>query len=156
MSESSTMRGSYVDDQIDITQDAATESSQEPTPESDAATESNEAPASNIPDELSVEANPSGPGDTISAAPPEDSGEPETKKAEAVADPEWRKNLKEFHDKVNGVLAAKENMKVVAMDQKIHSAYSQNWKIQCNRYFQLTVAMRRRLNNGTVGGKRVV
>lgn len=133
-------------DQIDNTQDAATEPNQESTPATEVATAS---------DGMSDHADQSGPADSVSGAPAEDSGEPGTKKAEAANDEMWKKDLLEFHDRVNGVLAAKENLQLVAVDQKIHSAYSQSWKRQCNRYFQLSVALRRRLNNGKVGGKSV-
>jgi hypothetical protein len=85
----------------------------------------------------------------------EDSGEPETKKAEAAADHEWQKQLKTFESKINGLLAAQENLKLVAVDQNLHSAYVEDWKLQSNRYFQLVVALRRRIRSGTVGGKQV-
>ncbi len=144
-----------MDDQIASTMDAATESNQESAPASEEAAVSDEVTVSSSSDEASVDATKSGPANPVSDAPPEDSGEPETKKAEDAADLRWKDALLNFHDKLNGVLAAKENMKLVAVEQKVHPAYVLNWKIQSNRHFQLVVAMRRRLKNGKVGGKTV-
>lgn len=96
-----------------------------------------------------------GLAETGSTGLAEDSGEPATKKAEAAFDAAWINDARGFENRMNGLLAAKENLRLVAAHEKLHSAYSLSWKNQSNRYFQLVVMLRRRINQGKVGGKLV-
>ncbi len=108
-------------------------------------------------DEAIAPNEPSGP-----SAPAEDSGEPGINKEEAVmapkkADkiPKWRIELNRFHNDVNGILATKENLKLVSMDKNTKPSFARNWKQDANRYFQLIVNLRRRATGAKIGGKNV-
>jgi hypothetical protein len=97
-----------------------------------------------------------------SSAPAEDSGEAAIKKEEAAVarkkaeqTPEWRRELKRFHNDINGILAAKENYKLVCVDQNAKPSFARTWKQESNRYFQLMVNLRRRARGAKVGGKNV-
>jgi hypothetical protein len=98
----------------------------------------------------------------LSSAPAEDSGEAAIKKEEAVRapkkavqSPQWRQELKRFHNDINGILAAKENYKLVCVDQNAKPSFAKAWKQEANRYFQLIVNLRRRAKGAKVGGKNV-
>ena len=139
-----------MDEQLDNTQDASSEAV---TESAQAATESVDAQSGGA---STIESSQVSPQEQAASAPAEDSGEPETKKAEAaVNNDEWKNKLSNFQNKMNGVFAAKENMKLVAVEEKVHVAYATKWKQQSNRYFQLVVALRRRIHGGKVGGKSV-
>lgn len=106
-------------------------------------------------DDASGDISLSGATETATPEPAEDSGEPATKKAEAATPGSWQVDLQAFESRMNGLLAAKENLKLVAACEKLHSAYALSWKYQSNRYFQLVSTLRRRLKDGKVGGKSV-
>jgi hypothetical protein len=108
-------------------------------------------------DEAIAPNEPTGPN-----APAEDSGEPGINKEEAVrppkkADkiPKWLNELNRFHHDVNGILATKENLKLVSMDKNIKPSFARAWKQDVNRYFQLIVNLRRRATGAKIGGKNV-
>jgi hypothetical protein len=87
---------------------------------------------------------------------PQDSGETSINKAEAApSSTPWKIDLQTFESKMNGLLATKENMRLVAINEKIHSAYALSWTRDSNHYFRLLSNLRRRLNDVTVGGKHV-
>jgi len=97
-----------------------------------------------------------------SSAPAEDSGEAAIKKEEAVRapkkavqPPQWRQELKRFHNDINGILATKENYELVCVDQNAKPSFAKAWKQEANRYFQLIVNLRRRGKGAKVGGKNV-
>lgn len=92
--------------------------------------------------------------------PSQNSEETPTMKAEASdqgqnAPLAWKSELNRFLQSANGVLATKENLKLVSVDKKLNPAYVKSWKLESNRYFQLLVNLRRREKETKTGGKTV-
>ena len=121
--------------------------------------DSNPSPTTDSSASMDTAAEPAG---TASSAPPEDSGDQGTKEAEAsgstaknIHKEPWRQHLNRFHHDINGILATKENFKLVCVDKQAKDAFSRNWKLESNRYFQLVVNLRRRGMGTKVGGKSV-
>ena len=129
-------------------------------------TESN-SPEAPIEAELkSVSAIESSAPEHSTEKPPEDIREPETNKEEATAgspeseikskvDPNWRTELKKFHDDLNMVLASKENLRLVALDIKVRQEFAEAWKLASNRHFKLMVNLRKRYRGVKVAQKHV-
>lgn len=117
------------------------------------------------PNDSTVDSSPDlGPEsiNTDASSRAQDSEEPTTMKEEASnqdstskLDDAWKKDLKRYLNDMNGVLAAKENLKLVWVDKRLNPAYAINWKIESNRYFQLMVNLRRRSFGTKMGGKSV-
>ena len=92
----------------------------------------------------------------------QDSGELDTKEAEAAVKPpilakdeKWRLEVKKFYDIVNAVLTEKEAIKLEWVDKKVQHEFVTAWKVESNRAFKLAVGLRRRQQSGKFGGKIV-
>jgi hypothetical protein len=142
-----------MDDPNDIAEEITSdlESGAELTPESPSeATES--APEESTDSSQSEEA----------PAPAENNEDQAIKKAQAVGEgekparkPAWNKELERFHDDINGILATKENLKLVALDKNARQSFSRLWRTESNRFFQLAVNIRRRKRGVKMNGKSV-
>lgn len=73
---------------------------------------------------------------------PATSPEPPTKAALVL--PSWVKQISRYHNDMNGLLAAKENLKIMAVDKSVRHSFYKKWVFEANQYARLTVNLRHR------------
>lgn len=100
------------------------------------------------------------PAVALNGVPAQDSGELDTKEAEAVAKPailekdeKWKVEATRFFKVVDAVLAEKEAIKLEWVDKKVQHEFVTAWRVESNRAFRLAVNLRRRQASGKFGGK---
>jgi hypothetical protein len=64
---------------------------------------------------------------------------------ESQKGPRWITDLKRYHNDMNGLLAAKENLKLVALDKSVKPSFRYQWSLESNSVMRITVILRRRL-----------
>jgi hypothetical protein len=114
-------------------------------------------------EKTSAQPNLDGEGDpavALNGAPAQDSGELDTKEAEAAAKPpislkheQWKVEATRFFKVVDAVLAEKEAIKLEWVGKKVQHEFVTAWKVESNRAFKLAVMLRRRQLSGKFGGK---
>ena len=83
--------------------------------------------------------------------PPQDTGESNNlqaqpvEKSQAIAQRPHLKELIRFHYEMNGLLAGKENLKIMAIDTKAKMAFYRKWVHEANSAFRITCDLRHRL-----------
>lgn len=104
------------------------------TPELQAQPPSPEAGSPEISNENKAESTPASEPTT---APPTTKPRP---KVEA-----WVRQLHRYHNDMNGLLAAKENFKIVAVNKSAKQAFYRKWSYEANQVLRLTSVLRRRM-----------
>jgi len=69
------------------------------------------------------------------------------KSSTRVQDPKWTELLAKFHNESNGLLAGKENLKIVATNVKAKPPFYRKWSLEANQVMRLTASLRRRLKS---------
>jgi hypothetical protein len=85
--------------------------------------------------------------ETTEPAPLE--GALKTEDPPASNEPDWIVQLRRYHHNINGLLAAKENLKIVAVNRGANPAFTKNWSREANSMMRLAVIMRDRLELAT-------
>lgn len=62
--------------------------------------------------------------------------------------PDWLVQLSRYHNDSNGLLAAKENLKLVAVNEQASPAFYRKWSLEANQIMRLTSNLRRRMDSG--------
>lgn len=57
----------------------------------------------------------------------------------------WRDHLVRYHNDMNGLLAAKENLKIVAVNKAARPSFYKKWSLEANQFMRITAILRRRL-----------
>ncbi len=80
------------------------------------------------------------------AVPGRDQPEPAPHKEDKSASnaPKWVQLLDDFHNNFNGLLAGKENLKLVAVNLDAEPSFYRKWSLEANQVMRLTSSLRRR------------
>jgi hypothetical protein len=106
--------------------------------------------------EPAAETSPEDTGDSADIQAQLPAGDPqspvEASKVDAASqnqasseDPRWVTDLKRYHYDMNGLLAAKENYKIVAVDKSAKPSFYRQWSAEANNVMRITAILRRRL-----------
>ncbi len=72
---------------------------------------------------------------------------PSEQPAPSSADPElpvWIQQISRYHDDMNGLLAGKENLKIMAVNTSARPSFYKKWVYEANQFARLTVNLRHR------------
>ena len=58
--------------------------------------------------------------------------------------PEWLQQISRYHNDMNGLLAGKENLKVMAVNTSARPSFYKKWVYEANQFARLTVNLRHR------------
>jgi hypothetical protein len=75
--------------------------------------------------------------------PPDETQKPITSDLDQT--PKWLILLGKFHDESNGLLAGKENLKIVATNLNAKPSFYRKWSFEANQSMRLTASLRRRI-----------
>lgn len=68
--------------------------------------------------------------------------------------PEWLQQISRYHDGMNGLLAGKENLKIMAINITVRPSFYKKWVYEANQFARLTINLRHRRGRALARLKR--
>jgi hypothetical protein len=87
---------------------------------------------------------PKGDDAPNASGPVDSSVTPKSQSPSKKEAPAWVAKISDYHNHINGLLAGKENMKLVAVNVSARQPFYKKWSLEANQVMRLTASLRRR------------